>query len=242
MRNRPGVEDDMTGEKENTNRGRQGESKTGGVTRRQFLEGAAMAAAGSALASLPLGCGQGGGTAQPGADSLPLSTASDTEPTNLIPITSPYIPPTAQPAGFKIPGTECLVATDRLYSADNLWVKQISNNRVVIGITSTMFHIINNPFRCSLAAAGTTMARGDTFGAIEGFKMAADLIAPVSGTVTETNRLVIGIVDTGDSFLSDFADPYNRGWMMVVQPAKPAELNGLMNANQYAKLVEGKGA
>jgi glycine cleavage system H protein len=220
------------------------EPKSQGVTRRQFLKEAALAAAGTAMASLPVACNQPSSTSEAPTTSgiVPPLPTSDTSTANPVPITAAYVPPTAQPAGFKIPGTECVVASDRLYSTDNLWVKQIPNNRVVIGITATMFHIINNPFKCSLSPVGTSLAKGDTFGAIEGFKMAADLIGPVSGTVTETNYLVIGIVDTGDSFLSDFADMYNRGWMMVIRLSKPAELNGLMNANQYAKLVEGKGA
>jgi glycine cleavage system H protein len=67
--------------------------------------------------------------------------------------------------------------------------------------------------------------------------MAADLIIPVSGTVLQINPLVVGIVDTADGALIDLADPYNRGWMMVIQLSKPAELNNLLTAKQYASLV-----
>jgi glycine cleavage system H protein len=110
---------------------------------------------------------------------------------------------------------------------------------VVIGISYSMFEILYNPWKCSLSKPGTSLAKGDNFGAIEGYKMAADLISPVSGTVVQINPLVVGIVDTADGALIALADPYNQGWMMVIQLSKPAELNSLLTPQKYASFVHG---
>jgi glycine cleavage system H protein len=34
-------------------------------------------------------------------------------------------------------------------------------------------------------------------------------------------------------------DPYGEGWLLVVRPADPAQLAGLMDASAYAAAVEG---
>jgi len=80
------------------------------------------------------------------------------------------------------------------------------------------------------------LAYGDAFGTIEGWKMTADLLTPVSGTLIGRNILAIGFVGE-DGVISALQDHYRGAWMIVVQLSKPAELNSLLTAQQYAALV-----
>jgi len=203
-------------------------------TRRQVLKSVAGLATVAAIVSMPIGCKSTGGSK---ASATNTATPTTEPPSGTIGMNS-YIPPTAKPPEIIITGTSCAVATDRLYSEDHIWVKDLRDSRVVVGITLTMFHILYNPWRCTLSAVGTALSVNGNFGVIEGYKLTADLISPVSGIVVQINPLVVGIVDTGDGALVDLGDPYNRGWMMVVQLTKPAELNNLLTPQQYASFVQ----
>jgi glycine cleavage system H protein len=129
------------------------------------------------------------------------------------------------------------VATDRSYSADHIWVKSLSATKVVMGITPSMVEILGDPHRISMVGVGTFLSQGDSFGTIEGFKMTTDLISPVSGQVIAMdNYLVVQSNDFGVlAPLSD--DPFNSGWMVVVQISIPNELKSLLTAQAYVSLL-----
>jgi glycine cleavage system H protein len=64
-------------------------------------------------------------------------------------------------------------------------------------------------------------------GAIESVKAAADVYAPVSGTVTETNDLL----DETPEVIN--TDPYGEAWLVRLKLSDPGELDGLMDAAAY---------
>lgn len=105
-----------------------------------------------------------------------------------------------------------------------------------MGITLTMVHILSNPNSCSLSPVGTILADGDYFGVVAGLKLTSDLTTPVSGTIIEINSLAVGSVGQ-DYELTPLLDPYNAGWLVVLQLSNPSELQSLMTAQQYAALV-----
>ena len=222
-------------------------------SRRQVVKGLGLVAAGAAIACLPIGCKSSAGsvsdttaidpatTTSPDI-STPLSTSATTTPVSTgAPSTYvPYIPSTTKPALITIKGTTCTVATDRLYTAGHVWVKSLPNNFVAAGITVTLYHILYNPYNCSLSPIGTKLAAEDAFGSIEGYKMTTDLLSPVSGTVTDINKSVVGNAGgqgQGDGMLAALADVYGGGWMLVFQLSNPAELGKLLTPQQYATLV-----
>ena len=238
--------------------GKRGIFRVTKFSRRQVLKSAGIMAAGAAISSISLasGCkpsssnstGKDTGVNPTTSSSLPTSSftaPTSVAPTSTIPVASTtattgysYVPPTTFPPLITVTGTQCTVATDRLYSKEHLWVKALSSTTVVMGITHTMVKILDNPYRLSLSQVGTMLANGDAFGTIEGWKMTADLLTPVSGTLIGRNILAIGFVGE-DGVISALQDHYRGAWMIVVQLSKPAELNSLLTAQQYAALVEG---
>ena len=91
-----------------------------------------------------------------------------------------------------------------------------------------MVEILGEPYNISLLPAGTSIDAGGPFGAIEGYKMNADLITPVSCVITQTNNSVIAYITN---------DPYNSGWILVIQLTKPEELKSLLTSQNYKNLV-----
>ena len=229
-------------------------------SRRQFLQRVGIAAGGAALAAISLesACQPSGSTttgttttSNPPTSSLPTSSSSTTATsvaptsttsaptTTTAPATTTfsYVPPTTLPPLIPVPGTKCLVANDgRLYSPDHIWVQSISANQAVLGITDTFVTILYDPYSLTLPEVGTTLVRGDSFGMIEGYKMAADMLSPVSGTVIGRNE-ILARTGKGGEIWSLITAPFTGGWMFVLQLTKPDELKGLMTAQSYRDYV-----
>jgi len=169
------------------------------------------------------------------ASSAPVQTP--TAPTK-VPAEYSYVPPVVAPQVIVITGTACTVATDRVYSNDNIWVKALSPDIAVMGITTTMVEILYEPYNIELPVVGDIFAIGDAFGIISGYKLIADLINPVSCKVLEVNDFLNSLVKQGTVLEPIINDPYNGGWLVVVRLSKPGELNNLMNAEAYRNLVK----
>jgi glycine cleavage system H protein len=83
-----------------------------------------------------------------------------------------------------------------------------------------------------LPEVGATIAQGQSFGTVESVKAVEELVAPISGTVEARNEAVLASPEELQS------DPYGEGWLLVVKPADPAQLEGLMDAATYAAKVQ----
>jgi glycine cleavage system H protein len=77
------------------------------------------------------------------------------------------------------------------------------------------------------------LAVGDTFGEVESTKSVSDLYAPLSGIVVEVNDM---LTDSPEKLNED---PYGEGWIFVLEPTEPTELDALLDAAGYRALVEG---
>ncbi|MGH8442235.1 MAG: glycine cleavage system protein GcvH, partial [Nevskiaceae bacterium] len=60
---------------------------------------------------------------------------------------------------------------------------------------------------------------------------ASDVYAPISGEVVDANASLAGAPETLNQ------DPYGMGWMFKLKPASAAELDKLLDAAGYEKVV-----
>jgi glycine cleavage system H protein len=190
---------------------------------------------------------------EPGATtSSPAATTASspavttgTVPTSTIPGTTPVATTTTVVTGGKagnpvnsnlldIPGCSTKVAADRLYSLDNVWVRNMGNNVVQLGISDPFQALADKVNVCSLLPAGTTLQIAQAFGAIEADKLSLDLISPVSGKIVEVNTSLMALPGPINS------DAYGSGWMVNVALSKPSELDSLVSPAYYVYLESGK--
>jgi glycine cleavage system H protein len=82
------------------------------------------------------------------------------------------------------------------------------------------------------AAIGDALAKGEAFALVESVKAAADVYMPVSGKITEINESLSDSPEWVNS------DPYGEAWMVKFQITEPSELDELLSAQAYAKLIE----
>jgi glycine cleavage system H protein len=208
-----------------------------GLSRREFIKDAGIAIGTSAIVSLTLSTAcKTVGNPETITTTNPPPNLSTTD-NSTIPTSSPVTdttPPVTFTSGFTmlaIPGCTTKVAPDRLYSLDNIWVKNLGNNVVQIGITDTFQIMLGLVDTCFVYPPSTLLKATESFGDVEGYKMSVDLISPVSGNIVETNNAVI---QHPAELLN--GDPYTTGWMLKVQISNPAELNKLVSPLYYAYL------
>ena len=82
--------------------------------------------------------------------------------------------------------------------------------------------------------ASQSVSHETKFGDIESVKATSELISPISGTVVKVNEAL----KDQPELIND--NPYDQGWMLVVQLSNPAELDSLMNSDQYQAYLEGR--
>ncbi|ADH98661.1 glycine cleavage system protein GcvH [Salisediminibacterium selenitireducens] len=119
---------------------------------------------------------------------------------------------------------------DLKYSAEHEWVKQ-EDGKVRIGITDHAQSELGDIVFVELPEVGDEIEVEEPFGSVESVKTVSELYAPVTGKVVEVNE------DLEDSpeFVNE--SPYEKAWMIVVEPSDEGELSQLMDADAYDKLI-----
>lgn len=118
-----------------------------------------------------------------------------------------------------------------LYSREHLWIRVEGGVKAVVGITDHAQEALGAISAVELPDVGDELDQDDSFGTVEARKTVAELYAPVSGLVLEVNS------EVGDSpeIIND--DPYDAGWLLVVEMADSEELKLLMSADDYLEQV-----
>ena len=119
------------------------------------------------------------------------------------------------------------------YTRDHEWAKK-EGPRIRVGITAYAQEQLGDVVFVELPKVGAKVTQRQSFGVVESVKAVSDLFAPVSGEVVEVNGELPKVPETVN------ADPYGRGWMIVVAPSAAGEWDGLLDAAGYeAFLAEG---
>ena len=123
------------------------------------------------------------------------------------------------------------VPSDRKYAKSHEWAKLQPDGTLLVGITDYAQNSLGDITFVQLPKVGAALKTGESFGVVESVKAASDLYAPVSGTVLAVNEAL----NTGPETVN--RDPHNAGWMLQLQPANSAELDALLSAEDYTKLI-----
>jgi glycine cleavage system H protein len=124
---------------------------------------------------------------------------------------------------------------DRRYTRTHEWALT-EGDLIRVGVSDFAQDQLGDIVYVELPGPGAAVTQGEPFGVIESVKAAADLNAPVSGEVVEANQAVSTDLDTISR------DPYGRGWLIVVRPSDPADLDRLLDAATYRRLCEEEGS
>ena len=116
------------------------------------------------------------------------------------------------------------------YSNDHEWVR-VDGNEAYIGITDFAQSQLGDIVFVDVPSVGETLAQNEVFGSIEAVKTVSDAFLPVGGEVLELNAAL-----ENDPALVN-KDPYGEGWIIKIRMTDAAELDTLLSAEDYAKLI-----
>ena len=117
------------------------------------------------------------------------------------------------------------------YTKDHEWALT-EGNTTTIGITHHAQDALGEVVFVELPAKGKVLKKGDTFGVVESIKAVSDLYSPVSGKIVDVNTELTdepGLINS---------DPYKKAWMLKVETSDSTDLNALLSADDYKKLVD----
>ena len=113
------------------------------------------------------------------------------------------------------------------FSDEHVWVR-VEGDTGVVGITVHAQDTLGDIVFVELPEPGRTLQARDVAGVVESVKAAADVYAPVGGTVTEVNEAL-----RADPSLAN-SEPLGAGWLYKLRLSNPAELDALMDEAAYA--------
>src|SRR5512136_3052146 len=116
------------------------------------------------------------------------------------------------------------------YTKDHEWVL-VEGNEATVGITDFAQHELGDIVFIEIETLGEKLSHGEVFGTIEAVKTVSDLFMPLSGKVTMKNA------ELNESAELVNSDPYGKGWMIKVAADDLSELDALMDAEAYKKLI-----
>ena len=124
------------------------------------------------------------------------------------------------------------VPLDLKYTQTHEWVR-VSGNVATVGITDHAQHELTDVVFVELPDVGRKIKAGDACAVVESVKTANDIYSPVSGEITEVNKAVVADPAMVNSY------PYADGWFYKVKLSNPAEMNALLEPEQYQTQIGG---
>ncbi len=120
---------------------------------------------------------------------------------------------------------------DLKYTREHEWARR-KGSQLVVGITDFAQDQLGDVVFVELPEVGDQVKKGESFGVVESTKAVSELFSPVTGKVVEVNDPLADAPETLNE------DPYEEGWMIVVAPSDPKELDALLDASAYKAFVE----
>ncbi|MCC8171117.1 MAG: glycine cleavage system protein GcvH [Parabacteroides sp.] len=120
--------------------------------------------------------------------------------------------------------------SDLKYTKDHEWIR-VEGDTAYVGITDYAQSELGEIVYVDITTEGETLDKEEAFGSIEAVKTVSDLFMPVGGEVLDINR------DLEDKPELVNEDPYGAGWLVKIKVLAPAQLDELLSAADYQKLL-----
>ena len=115
-------------------------------------------------------------------------------------------------------------------SEQHVWV-EIDDQHVHLGLTNYIQGELDRVISVELPDVGDKIEKGEAFAEVESVSTVHEFIAPVSGTVLSVNPNL----EEHPWVINE--DPYNEGWLVEVRLKNEAEIDSLMDMDEYYHFV-----
>ena len=120
---------------------------------------------------------------------------------------------------------------DLLYHPEHDWAR-VEGEEATLGITWYAQDQLGEVVFFEPPEVGKTTTKDEPYAEVESVKAVSDVIAPMSGEVTEVNDAL------SDSPEQINEDPYGAGWLVKVKLSNSAEHEALLTGDEYQKLLD----
>lgn len=118
------------------------------------------------------------------------------------------------------------------YTKNDEWIK-VDDETGTVGITDHAQNQLSDVVYFEvLVSEGDEIEQGDSLATVESVKAAADIYAPVSGTILAINEDLANAPEIINT------DPYGQAWMVKLTINDLNELSELLDADSYQKRIE----
>lgn len=125
---------------------------------------------------------------------------------------------------------EVHIPTELYYTEEHEWVK-IEGDLAVVGLTDFAQDQLGDVTYVELPELGAEITQMGEMCVVESVKVAADVYAPLGGTVAQVNQALAddpGLINS---------DCYGAGWLVKVKGFDQGELANLLDAAGYGRLL-----
>jgi glycine cleavage system H protein len=116
------------------------------------------------------------------------------------------------------------------YTKDHEWVR-VEGNHAIVGITDFAQSELGDIVYVEIETLNEVLDKETVFGTVEAVKTVSDLFMPLSGKIVTVNETMTSKPESLNT------DPYGDGWMIKIEIKDPSELNNLLSAADYRRLV-----
>ncbi|HYE95544.1 MAG TPA: glycine cleavage system protein GcvH [Rubricoccaceae bacterium] len=120
---------------------------------------------------------------------------------------------------------------DCRYTKEHEWIRLDGDGLAAVGVTDYAQQELGDIVFVELQPVGTEVDAEAPFGTVEAVKTVSELFAPIAGTIEAVNDALDGAPELVNQ------DPYGAGWMVKLRPASAADLDALMSADEYKRLI-----
>ena len=117
------------------------------------------------------------------------------------------------------------------YSKSHEWVK-VEGDTALVGISNYAQEQLGDVVFVSSPSVGKKINAGDEVATIESVKTASEMYSPISGEITEVNKV---LEDAPEKINSD---PMNTGWIYKIKLSNQSELSNLLDENAYNEYLK----
>ncbi|MCY3623089.1 MAG: glycine cleavage system protein GcvH [Gammaproteobacteria bacterium] len=123
------------------------------------------------------------------------------------------------------------IPDDFRYAPSHEWAR-VEDDQVTVGISDFAQQSLGDVVYVELPQVGDEVSAGAEACVVESVKAAADVYAPVSGTVVAINEAL----EEAPEMVNQ--DPYGDGWFFKIEPTALDEMDDLLDADGYQQHCE----
>jgi len=123
------------------------------------------------------------------------------------------------------------IPTNLRYTETHEWIRKEPDNTLTVGITDHAQGALGDIVFLELPAVERVVKANEEIAIVESVKAASDIFAPVAGEIIEVNTPLCENPETINT------EPYSS-WLFKLKPAKLDDIDALLDAAGYAKLID----